>query len=1235
MQKNGRHKFSLRLIALLAIVPTALPPILRAGTGATINEALVTQTLNVRLASGLPGAAAPFGNDAAADGTAAKPYATIKAALARAGTLKNGGTGVKILVAPGTYREGAPITNPTGGSFAVQYSAFNTAAPLVVEGAGWNSANPANTGDVIISGSEDWSGGWTNNGDGTWSKDWPYNWGVPALGSIPFGVSDAFLRRELVHVNGQTYYQINPPAPYTNQRSVNGQYGGFTEGGGAAPGDNLNGGRLTASEGSFWVTDAVRSADYATLVTPGKITIKLPANATSLDLAGTTNKVEVTTKWNMLQFFRSAAATGETNLVLRNLTFQHGGAEYCAVIQGQNNLLIEDCRFIKNKHIGLTITSSRNVTVRRSEFSENGEVGGSAEMTNGFYDRCLFLRNSRQGEILGYTGWSVGAIKFVSSTGKNVDITLYRCEARDNRSTGFWWDTGNSLCEMIECVSTGNSTNGTFIESNNSAANNTRGGGIPALGGNPTVTAIRSIFAKNRPVAGTESYRLDKGRGIFTSENENAVIDGCLIYDNEVQISPYDNTRAEMRNVTFRNSLIAAQNSNQRLYAVGSAGDSFPTIAVSSGGTVIATIKGSWFAFFDGMSGTTNDNRYFYPSATAFFNRSQRWGTSQWFTNNASRPGTPTLDLAAWRSAHLTNPNNLFADKSVDSRSTLTIGAYDETKPLVAITANVTTLAENAAAASAFTVTRVSALGYTAPLAVTYTLRANAGDATNGTDIETLSGTVTIPAGERSATITVTPKTDALVEAAEPLVLVLADPGTYVTAGNTTATLTLQDTTTPTTPGTAPTITTQPAAIAVTTGQSATFTVTATGTGPLTYQWLKNGDVIPGATTASYTTPATTTADNNSAYAVLVGNTSGSNLSASAALTVGAAGATVAPAISAQPRAASTTPGQSATFTVTASGTAPLAYQWFKNTTAIPGATAATYTLASTATADAGSYTVTVTNSAGTVTSQAASLTVLPSAIISNLSVRTTLAADQIVIVGLTLRGGPKPVLLRAVGPTLATFQVPDAMADPRLLLYRDSLLETTHDNWGGDPAVRTTMAALGSFPLPDTSRDAALVRTLEGNRTVHVQGPGPGTVLFEAYDAERGTASRLVNISARNLVGTGSAVLILGFTITGTGETTLLLRAAGPALGALGVPGALGDPKLELFDSAQKKIAENDDATAAARTTATAVGAFAFAPGSKDAGFLASLPPGNYTLVVSGVNNTAGDALAEVYEAP
>lgn len=93
--------------------------------------------------------------------------------------------------------------------------------------------------------------------------------------------------------------------------------------------------------------------------------------------------------------------------------------------------------------------------------------------------------------------------------------------------------------------------------------------------------------------------------------------------------------------------------------------------------------------------------------------------------------------------------------------------------------------------------------------------------------------------------------------------------------------------------GTAPSITAQPQSASVSAGQTATFSVTASGTAPLSYQWNKNGSAISGATSASYTTPATTTADSGTSFTVTVSNSAGNVTSNAAALTVNLASQTI------------------------------------------------------------------------------------------------------------------------------------------------------------------------------------------------------------------------------------------------------------------------------------------------------------------------------------------------------
>jgi hypothetical protein len=211
---------------------------------------------------------------------------------------------------------------------------------------------------------------------------------------------------------------------------------------------------------------------------------------------------------------------------------------------------------------------------------------------------------------------------------------------------------------------------------------------------------------------------------------------------------------------------------------------------------------------------------------------------------------------------------------------------------------------------------------------------------------------------------------------------------------------------------TAASITTQPAAQTVTMGQAATFAVVATGTAPLTFQWQKNGANIAHAAAASYTTPATTMTDNGSKFSVVVSNSAGTVTSAAATLTVNAASA--APAITAQPASKAVTPGQTATFSVTATGATPLTYQWQKNTANISGATSSTYTTPAATTTDNGSqFRVVVTNSAGNTTSNPATLTVSSTTTaapkISTQPANQTVAVGQAATFNVVATGAPTP----------------------------------------------------------------------------------------------------------------------------------------------------------------------------------------------------------------------------------
>lgn len=440
---------------------------------------------------------------------------------------------------------------------------------------------------------------------------------------------------------------------------------------------------------------------------------------------------------------------------------------------------------------------------------------------------------------------------------------------------------------------------------------------------------------------------------------------------------------------------------------------------------------------------------------------------------------------------------------------------------------------------------------------------------------------------------------------------------------------------------TAPTIITQPSNVTVSVGGTVVLSGAAAGSPTPTFQWYKGTTLISGATSSALVISGATTADAGS-YTLIATNSLGSATSNPATVTV--AGGSALPAILAQPTSVTVAAGGAASFVVSASNSPT--YQWRKNGIAIPGATNATLDFTALATSATGVYDVVATTAAGSVASAGATLIVTGplTARLSNLAVRTTLSANQVLTVGFTMSGGGKDVLLRAAGPSLSAFGVEGTMADPKLTLFNDSTQVATNNDWGDTIANTNTVTAantaVGAFAFQSTtSLDAALVVSVEGGRSVRVSGPSGGNVIVEAYDTLATNTPRLTNLSALNFVGRGGDVLIAGFTVAGTGTKNLLIRAVGPTLGAdpFKISGTLADPKLEIFTAAQVpvKIAENDTYASALVPVFASVGAFAFVPGGKDAALIVSLPPGGYTVTVSGADGGTGTAIVEVYELP
>lgn len=171
----------------------------------------------------------------------------------------------------------------------------------------------------------------------------------------------------------------------------------------------------------------------------------------------------------------------------------------------------------------------------------------------------------------------------------------------------------------------------------------------------------------------------------------------------------------------------------------------------------------------------------------------------------------------------------------------------------------------------------------------------------------------------------------------------------------------------------APVIQEQPMSTTAAVGDLVIFSVFAVGLG-LAFQWRRDGVNIDGATASTHEVPSATLQDNGAGFSVVVSNLGGTVVSAVAVLSI--EGAAVAPQITTQPISRAVDDGDNVTFAVVASGTAPLAYQWWRNGSAVPGATLASWSFAAQLAHDGADIWVVVSNGAGEVESEVVELTV-------------------------------------------------------------------------------------------------------------------------------------------------------------------------------------------------------------------------------------------------------------------
>lgn len=247
-----------------------------------------------------------------------------------------------------------------------------------------------------------------------------------------------------------------------------------------------------------------------------------------------------------------------------------------------------------------------------------------------------------------------------------------------------------------------------------------------------------------------------------------------------------------------------------------------------------------------------------------------------------------------------------------------------------------------------------------------------------------------------------------------------------------------------------------------------------------------------------------------------------------------------------------------------------------------------------------------------------------------------------------------KRVLVRAVGSTLRlSFGLGNAVGGTSVSVFDSSgALLASNTGWRSTAdfgaAVQAAADSVGLFRFAAEFDSALIVDLAAGGYTAVFRSADPnpqaGRIgLLEVYDLTPGIGGRFIALSTRGRIDTGDRKMIVGCSLAGTGSKRMLVRGVGAELGAVfGVPGALPNPTLTLFDNAGAVLAVNDDwsnspQTNQVRSLTQASGAFSLSEGNPDASLLRLIGPGNYTAAVEGRTGTLnnGVAIVELYETP
>jgi sugar lactone lactonase YvrE len=251
-----------------------------------------------------------------------------------------------------------------------------------------------------------------------------------------------------------------------------------------------------------------------------------------------------------------------------------------------------------------------------------------------------------------------------------------------------------------------------------------------------------------------------------------------------------------------------------------------------------------------------------------------------------------------------------------------------------------------------------------------------------------------------------------------------------------------------------------------------------------------------------------------------------------------------------------------------------------------------------------------------------------------NVSTRLNVkAGDDAAIAGVIVTGpGQKKLMFRAIGPSLSKAGITGAVQNPILeLRASNGTVIATNDNWKQSSAASEIQAS-GVAPTDDRE-SAIIVTTYATSLTAIMRGVNSttGVGLVEVYDLTTSNAAHIANISTRGSVETGDKVMIAGFIVGGgNGVSRVLVRVLGPSLANFGIAGALQNPTLTVRNANGFPVGYDNDWKQYQQAEIEQTG---LAPSdNRESAAIMVLPAGNYTAAVSGLADTTGIALVEVY---